>query len=50
MNVVAEWLANLRLNFSDEPLVSDVRVGVFYTAVELSTGAVGVAFLCQEDA
>jgi uncharacterized protein (DUF4213/DUF364 family) len=25
MNVVAEWLANLRLNFSDEPLVSDVR-------------------------
>jgi uncharacterized protein (DUF4213/DUF364 family) len=44
MNLVAEWLAHLRLNFNDEPLVTDVRVGVFYTAVEISTGDVGVAF------
>jgi uncharacterized protein (DUF4213/DUF364 family) len=44
MNVVAEWRAHLRVNYSGEPVVSDVRVGVFYTAVELSTGDVGVAF------
>jgi hypothetical protein len=29
MNLVAEWRVHLRLNFNDEPLVSDVRVGVF---------------------
>jgi uncharacterized protein (DUF4213/DUF364 family) len=44
MNLVAEWLAHLHLNFNDEPLVTDVRIGVFYTAVEISTGDVGVAF------
>jgi uncharacterized protein len=44
MELVAEWLSDLRRNYLDEPLVSDVRVGVFYTAVELSTGDVGVAF------
>ncbi|MGC1678458.1 MAG: hypothetical protein WA740_13100 [Candidatus Binataceae bacterium] len=32
MNLVAEWRAHLHLNFNDEPLVTDVRVGVFYTA------------------
>jgi hypothetical protein len=37
MNLVAEWLAHLHLNFNDEPLVTDVRIGVFYTAVEIST-------------
>lgn len=44
MELVAEWLSDLRLNYPGEPLVSDARVGVFYTAVELSTGEVGVAF------
>lgn len=44
MNLLAEWLGHLRFNFSDELLVSDARVGVFYTAVEISTGDVGVAF------
>lgn len=44
MNLVAEWLAHLRSNFSEEPLVTDARVGIFYTAVELSTGEMGVAF------
>ncbi len=44
MELVAEWLSDLRGNYADEPLVSDVRVGAFYTAVEISTGDVGVAF------
>lgn len=44
MELVAEWFSDLRRNYADEPLVSDVRVGVFYTAVEISTGDVGVAF------
>jgi len=44
MNLVAEWLAHLHCNFGDEPLVTDARVGIFYTGVELSTGEVGVAF------
>ena len=44
MKLVAEWLSDLRRNYTGEPLVSDVRVGVFYTAVEISTGDVGVAF------
>jgi uncharacterized protein len=44
MELIAEWLSDLRRNFTDEPLVSDLRVGVFYTAVEISTGDVGVAF------
>lgn len=44
MELVAEWLSDLRRDFTDEPLVSDTRVGVFYTAVEISTGDVGVAF------
>lgn len=44
MELVAEWLSDLRRNYTGEPLVSDVRVGVFYTAIEISTGDVGVAF------
>ncbi len=44
MELIAEWLSDLRQSFSDEPLVTDVRVGVFYTATEISTGDVGVAF------
>jgi uncharacterized protein (DUF4213/DUF364 family) len=44
MKLVAEWLSDLRRNYTGEPLLSDVRVGVFYTAVEISTGHVGVAF------
>lgn len=44
MELVAEWFSDLRRNYADEPLISDVRVGVFYTAVEISTGDVGVAF------
>ena len=43
MELVAEWLSDLRRNFTDEPLVSDARVGVFYTAVEISTGEVGAS-------
>ncbi len=41
MEIVSEWLSDLRRNYVGEPLVSDVRVGVFYTAVEISTGDVG---------
>jgi uncharacterized protein len=44
MKINAEWLADLRVASKDEPLVTDVRVGVFYTAVEISSGNVGVAF------
>ncbi len=44
MKLVAEWLSDLHRKFSDEPLIRDVRIGVFYTAVEISTGDVGVAF------
>ena len=39
------WLHDLQEKLCNEPLtVSDVRVGVFYTAVRLSSGHVGVAF------
>jgi uncharacterized protein (DUF4213/DUF364 family) len=44
MKIAEEWLADLRRNYADEPLVSDARAGVFYSAVEISTGDVGVAF------
>ncbi len=44
MELVAEWLSDLRTHLDDEPAVTDVRVGVFYTAVEISSGEVGVAF------
>jgi uncharacterized protein (DUF4213/DUF364 family) len=44
MGVVDEWMADLRSVLAEEPSVIDARVGVFYTAVQLSTDAVGVAF------
>jgi len=43
--LVHAWLGDLREVLHAEPLtVSDVRIGVFYTAARLSTGDVGVAF------
>jgi Putative heavy-metal chelation len=42
--LATEWQSDLRARYIDEPTVTDVRVGVFYTAVEISTGDVGVAF------
>jgi uncharacterized protein (DUF4213/DUF364 family) len=45
MSVIEAWLADLDRVLNREPLsVPEVRVGVFYTAVELSSGHVGVAF------
>lgn len=42
---IAAWLADLRRVLQDEPVpVSDVRIGVFYTVAQLSTGEAGVAF------
>ena len=39
------WLHDLQTQLSNEPFtVSDVRIGVFYTAARLSSGHVGVAF------
>ena len=41
------WLHDLQEKLHREPLVTtDVRIGVFYTAVRLSSGHVGVAFTC----
>jgi uncharacterized protein (DUF4213/DUF364 family) len=43
--LVEAWTADLRQRTRGTPLtVEEVRVGVFYTAVQLSTGHVGVAF------
>jgi uncharacterized protein (DUF4213/DUF364 family) len=43
--IVATWLADLQGLLKGEPLtVTDVRIGVFYTAVRLSSNHVGVAF------
>src|SRR5579883_1381193 len=44
MELIEKWFSDLRRNYGAEPLVSDARVGVFYSAVEISTGDVGVAF------
>ncbi|SRR5579875_164188 len=44
MELIEKWFSDLRRNYGAEPLVSDARLGVFYTAVEISTGNVGVAF------
>jgi len=44
MELVAEWLSDLHGTFTQQPQVADARVGVFYTAVQLSTGDAGVAF------
>lgn len=43
--VVATWLADLQDLLKDEPLtVTELRIGVFYTAVRLSSEHIGVAF------
>jgi uncharacterized protein len=45
MKLLNSWLTDLRRVLETEPLsVSDVRIGVFYTAARLSSGEVGVAF------
>ena len=44
MQLIEEWLSELRACLAGEPAVSEVRVGVFYTGVGLSTGDAGVAF------
>lgn len=45
MNTVEAWISDLRHVLNGEPLaVTDVRIGVFYTAARLSSGHVGVAF------
>lgn len=45
MGVVEAWLADLHRVLNGRSLtVSDVRIGVFYTAVQLSSGHVGAAF------
>jgi uncharacterized protein (DUF4213/DUF364 family) len=48
MELVSEWLSDLRTCLDYEPTVTDVRVGVFYTAVEISGGEVGVAFTSRD--
>lgn len=49
MEIVKDWKAGLEQAIDGQPVsVSDLRVGVFYTAVELSTGHVGVAFTPRE--
>ncbi len=43
--LVRAWWEDLRFRIPDRELSAhDVRIGVFYTAVQLSTGHVGVAF------
>lgn len=45
MTVTQAWLAELRTILAEKPFsVADVRIGVFYTAVRLSSGHAGVAF------
>ena len=45
MNTIDAWFDNLRGVLEDQPLTAvDVRIGVFYTAVQLSSGHVSVAF------
>lgn len=45
MTTVEAWLTGLQNLLKDEDLaVTDVRIGVFYTAARLSSGHVGVAF------
>ena len=51
MNVIEAWLADLRTALHGEPAaVSDVRIGVFYTAVALGTGETGGAFTPRDQA
>lgn len=45
MSVIEAWMTDLGRVLNDEPLaISEVRIGVFFTAAELSTGHIGVAF------
>ncbi len=45
MQLVESWIEDMHSVLHDDPLrVSDIRIGVFYTAAQLSTGHVGVAF------
>ncbi len=44
VSIVPTWLHDLRALLTETPAVSEVRIGVFYTAAQLSTGHVGVAF------
>ena len=45
MTIVEAWLGDLERLLTKQPItVADVRIGVFYTAAELSSGEVGVAF------
>ncbi len=45
MSLIEAWISDLRCALDAEiPLVHAVRVGVFYTAAQISTGHVGVAF------
>jgi uncharacterized protein len=45
MELIQAWADDLSRVLAAEPvLVSDVRIGVFYTAARLATGHVGVAF------
>jgi uncharacterized protein (DUF4213/DUF364 family) len=44
MRLVEAWSSDLHRIYNEEPEVRDARVGVFYTAVKISTGDVGVAF------
>lgn len=49
MPILDDWKANLEVVLDREPItVRDVRIGVFYTAVLLSTGHAGVAFTPRE--
>jgi hypothetical protein len=46
MQIVAAWWQDVSAALHGEPLrVSDLRSGVFYTAAQLTTGHVGVAFI-----
>ncbi len=43
--IVQAWISDLKEALGSEPLtVNDLRIGVFYTAAQLSDGHVGVAF------
>jgi len=45
MNIIEAWLSDLQQRLMAKMLtVPEVRIGVFYTAAQLSTGHVGVAF------
>jgi uncharacterized protein len=49
MYIVDAWLTDVRAVLRDAPaFISDVRIGVFYTAAQLASGQVGVAFTPRE--